>query len=118
MSEIITLTGISEFGRHGVYPQEKQNKQKFIVDLTLEVKRISDADQIETTVDYAGLSSEVREIVASTEFDLIESLATAIAGHCIMNEIVNKVTVTVHKPDAAKSLGLSDVSVSITKSKQ
>ena len=118
MSEVIALTGISEYGRHGVYPQEKQNKQKFIVDLILEIKRISDADQIETTVDYAGLSGEVREIVASTEFDLIESLAAAIAAHCMQNQLIHKVTVTVHKPEAAKSLGITDVSASVTKSKK
>ena len=118
MSEVITLTGITEYGRHGVYPQEKQNKQKFIVDLILEVNRISDSDRIETTVDYAGLSNEIREVVASTEFDLIESLAAAIAAHCLQNQLIHKVTVVVHKPEAAKSLGITDVSVSVTKSKQ
>jgi dihydroneopterin aldolase len=118
MSEIITLTGISEYGRHGVYPHEKQNKQNFIVDLILDVKRISEADQLETTVDYGVLSGAVREIVASTEFDLIESLAAAIAAYCIQNQLIHKVTVIVHKPEAAKSLGITDVSVSVTKLKQ
>ena len=117
MSEQITLTGIAEFGRHGVYPQEKQNKQKFVVDLKINLARLSYEDKIETTVDYAELASSIRDVIADNEFDLLETLAAAIAVKCLENVLIDSVTVTVHKPEAAVSLGLSDLTVSLAKTR-
>lgn len=117
MSEIIKLTGISEFGRHGVYENEKQNKQEFIVDITLELNRTSLKDNIESTVDYANLTHLVREIIATKQFELIESLAQDIADVCMLESILTKVEIIVHKPGAAESLGIQDVSVSVTKTR-
>ncbi len=117
MSEQITLTGIVEYGRHGVYPQEKQNKQKFVVDLKINLTRINYEDKIETTVDYVELASSIRDVIAGNEFDLIETLAAAIAAKCLESNLIESVTVTVHKPEAAISLGLSDLAVSLTKTR-
>lgn len=117
MSEKINLTGISEFGRHGVYENEKQNKQEFIIDITLELNRTSFEDNIESTIDYANLTNIVREIIATKQFELIESLAQDIADVCMLESIVTKVEVIVHKPGAAASLGIQDVSASVTKTR-
>jgi len=117
MNEVIELTGISEYGRHGVYPSEKQNKQEILVDLKIYLANRSGTDEISQTVDYAVLTSAVRNLIAEQQFDLIETLADSIANHCMKNSLVERVEVKVHKPEAAKSLGIIDVAVSISKSR-
>lgn len=115
MTEIIELTGIAEYGRHGVYAAEKQNKQKFVIDVELTLNRSSFEDKITSTIDYAELTSEIRNLVAITEFDLIESLAKSIADLCLSNEIVALAKVKVSKPEAAKLLGIDNVAVVVSK---
>jgi len=117
MNEVIELTGISEYGRHGVYPSEKQNKQEFVVDLKIYLANRSGTDEISQTVDYAELTVAVRNLIAEQQFDLIETLADSIASHCLKHLLVERVEVKVHKPGAAKSLGITDVAVSISKSR-
>jgi dihydroneopterin aldolase len=117
MNEVIELTGISEFGRHGVYDLEKQNKQEFVVDLEIYLVNRSGADEISQTVDYAALTLAVRKLISDQQFDLIETLADSIATHCLNHLLVERVKVKVHKPAAAKSLGITDVAVSILKSR-
>lgn len=115
MTEEIELLGITEYGRHGVYSEEKQNKQKFIIDLKIKMARKDRSDAVETTVDYAKLVDVVRNVVATTSFDLIETLAEAIATECMQNAFIDGISVVVNKPEAAKSLGISNVSVSHTR---
>lgn len=117
MNEVIELTGISEFGRHGVYASEKQNKQEFVVDLEIYLANRSGTDEISQTVDYAALTVAVRDLIAEQQFDLIETLADSIATHCLKRLFVEHVKVKVHKPAAAKSLGITDVAVSVSKSR-
>lgn len=115
MSEAIELTGITEYGCHGVYPEEKLNKQLFVVDLQLQLLSLTRNDFIENTVDYAQLVDSVRSLISDQKFDLIETLAESIADHCLANKLVANVVVKLHKPAAAKSLGIDDVSVVVKK---
>ena len=115
MTEIIELIGIDEYGRHGVYPAEKQNKQKFVVDVELTLNRTSLADEISTTIDYAQLTSEIRNLIAGTQFELIETLAGSIAQLCLSNQKVALAKVKVNKPEAAKAMGIDNVAVVVSK---
>lgn len=115
MTEIIELTGITEYGRHGVYPAEKQNKQKFVIDVKLTLNRSSLADELNSTIDYAELTSEIRNLVATTEFELIETLARSVADLCLSNLEVASAKVKVSKPEAAKLLGIENVAVVFSK---
>lgn len=117
MGEQIQLIGISAYGIHGVYPQEKLTPQEFIVDLHLTLDRKFNADQLDTTLDYAQLCDQVRDLISATNFELIETLANEIANLCLLAEIVVLVEVRVSKPTAAKNLNLESVAVLVTKSK-
>jgi dihydroneopterin aldolase len=103
----VSLEGIRARGRHGVNPEERVEPQEFVVDVdaTVEVE----VDSVEATLDYRRVAEVVRSTVEATSFQLIESLARAVAEALLALEPVVQVRVAVHKPRAARSLGVEDV---------
>jgi len=106
------LSGIRASGRHGARPGEKDEPQDLVVDLDVEVN-VGD-DHIECTADYRGTTETVRSIVEERSFDLIESMAAAIADEILALDRVVRVTVVVHKPSAAGRLGIDGVAAAAT----
>ena len=106
------LSGISAGGRHGARPGEKDEPQPFVVDLDLEVE-VAD-DTIEATADYRGITEVVRSLIEERSFDLIESMAQAIADKVLTLPHVTRVTALVHKPNAALRLGIDGVTAAAT----
>jgi dihydroneopterin aldolase len=109
----IFLSGIHGEGRHGARPGEQDTPQPFVVDLDLEIEVADDA--IEATADYRDVSDRVRALVDERSFDLIESLAAAIAGECLTFDGVTRATAVVHKPNAATRLGIDGVAAAVTR---
>ena len=101
------LTGIRCEGRHGANPGEKDAPQPFVVDLDVEVE--VEEDEIDRTADYRAITGTVRDTVRETSFDLLESLARAVAEAVVQIPRVLGTTVLVHKPNAARSLGIDGV---------
>ena len=103
----VFLSGIRGSGRHGANPGEKEQPQEFVVDLDVEVSVGS--DDIGATADYRGLARIARETIEAESFDLLESLASAVASAVARAEHVVGVTAVVHKPAAARSIGVDGV---------
>lgn len=108
-TSIISIAGIRADGRHGANPGEKLEPQPFVVDLEVAVE-LGEEDSLEATVDYRALIDATRRTVQETSFDLLESLAGAVAREVFSFDPVRRVTATVHKPAAAEGLGVDDVS--------
>ncbi len=111
----IQLTGLTVFGRHGVFDHERENGQDFVIDLRLQLD-LSDAaasDDVADTVHYGELAEKVAAVVGGEPVDLIETLAERIAQVVLEDERIPLVTVTVHKPHAPIPLTFSDVSVTV-----
>ena len=106
------LTGIACEGRHGVNPGEKDASQPFVVDLDLDVH--VDADRVGDTADYRAIAQAARDMVAGTSFDLLESVADAVARAMLAMDHVTRATAVVHKPNAARSLGVEGVAAAAT----
>jgi dihydroneopterin aldolase len=106
------LSGIRAEGHHGARTGEKNEPQPFVVDLDLEVD--AGDDSIGATADYRGITDAVREIVEQGSFDLIETMADAIALRIASIAHVAKVTAVVHKPNAAGRLGIDGVAAAAT----
>jgi dihydroneopterin aldolase len=106
------LTGIVCEGRHGANPGEKDAPQPFVVDLDLEVDVAGDG--IDDTADYRKITGAAREAVATTSFDLLESIADAVAWAVHRMDHVTRVTAVVHKPNAARSIGIDGVAAAAT----
>ncbi len=74
------------------------------------------ADDVERTVNYGVLAEQVVAAVESDPVDLIETVAERVAGVVLAHAIVDRVRVTVHKPNAPIAVPFADVSVTITRS--
>ncbi|QWF81438.1 Dihydroneopterin aldolase [Amycolatopsis sp. CA-230715] len=111
----ITLTGLRVFGRHGVFEHEKRDGQVFVIDLVvwLDLTAAAETDDLHQTLHYGELAEATAAIVAGEPFDLIESVAGAVAVKVLEDERVRAVEVTVHKPSAPIPLTFDDVAVTI-----
>ena len=115
MSDLITLTGLTVRGYHGVLPSEREQGQDFVIDaeLTVDTREAAATDDLTKTVDYAALAAGLAEVVAGEPVDLIETLAARLAAVCLASDRVICARVTVHKPFAPVGLPFSDVSVTV-----
>jgi dihydroneopterin aldolase len=115
----ITLTGITGYGHHGVFPAEKERGQPFVVDVIceLDLAPAGAADDLGQTIDYARLAQAVVADVEGDPLDLIEALADRIAQTCLKYQAVQRVEVTVHKPHAPLPVQVADVAVTLTRSR-
>ena len=104
----ISLTGIQAAGRHGANPNERDVAQEFVIDLDVVVD--IEEDSLDATADYRYLANAARETVERESFVLLESLAEGVAKSVYQFEPVRSVTAVVHKPGAAASMGIGDVS--------
>ena len=101
----LSLVGMRFEARHGVLPAEKIEPQPFEVDVVLhaDLEAAARTDDLDATVDYAGIFDLVEAIVHGPSFDLIEALAGAIARAVLAATepaVVNAVEVRVRKPQA------------------
>jgi dihydroneopterin aldolase len=106
------LSGIRAEGRHGARTGEKDEPQPFVVDLDLEVE--GHDDSIEATADYREITDAVREVIELQSFDLIETMAGAIARRIASIPHVATATAVVHKPNAAGRLEIDGVAAAAT----
>jgi dihydroneopterin aldolase len=106
----IELYGLELFGHHGVLESEKENGQRFLYDLWLDVGERGRSDRIEEAVDYREVVEAVRE-VHDTPHELLESLAADVADALLERFGLDRVRVRVRKPDVALPVEFSAVSV-------
>jgi dihydroneopterin aldolase / 2-amino-4-hydroxy-6-hydroxymethyldihydropteridine diphosphokinase len=94
----IELRGLRVRGRHGVLPFERRDGQDFLIDavLSLDTRPAAATDDLTLTADYGALSERL-------------------AGACLAEPVVQRVRITVHKPDAPISRPFGDVAVTITR---
>jgi len=118
MADRITLTGLELFGHHGVYPAEKRDGQRFIVDMTvwLDLTDAVATDDLARTANYGALADLAARVVSGPSRDLIETVAGEIADEVMRGYPVHAVEVTVHKPFAPIPRTFADVSVTIRRS--
>jgi dihydroneopterin aldolase len=95
----IELYGLELFGYHGVEERERREGQRFLVDLWLEPAAPPAADRIEDAIDYRKVAACAREISDASRFQLLETLAGAVADAILERFPVEHVRIRVRKPD-------------------
>ena len=85
----------------GVYEEEKNNKQKIIVNLEILLSNDTEpqSDNLEETQDYSQFRKCVVDIVESQHFDLLEILTKKVHADISSNKFVIGVSVNISKPD-------------------
>lgn len=97
MNVLVELAGLEISGRHGVEDWERENEQPFVYDLELELEEPA-SDRIEETVDYREVVELVRAVSGGTQFQLLESMAVAVAAALLERFPLARARVRVRKP--------------------
>jgi dihydroneopterin aldolase len=115
--DLISLTGLRVYGRHGVLPEERRDGQDFVVDveLTVDTRAAAASDDLAETVDYAALADRLAAVVAGDPVNLIETLAARLADVCLADDRVISAQVTVRKPGAPIPHAFADVAVTVVR---
>ncbi len=103
MSFDINISKIKCSGKHGIYDNEKQNDQDFLVDININISDFSE-DNINKTLNYEEIVDLVIKFVNTESYDLIETLAKYISEQIVFKyrkteSTFQEIKVTVHKPD-------------------
>ena len=119
--DLIRVTRIAVFGRHGLLPEEAVLGQRFYITLeaALDLGPAGRSDDVGGTVSYADLTQVAVEIATKRRFNLIEALAEAIATSILTGfPPVEAITVRIDKPSAPVPAILESVSVEITRRRE
>ena len=100
----------------GVWDWERKIRQTVSIDLEMgaDVRRAAETDCIDDTLNYKAVAKQVQQMVADSEFQLIESMAEKIAELVLTEFEVTWIQVRVSKPGAIR--GAKDVGVLIRRS--
>ncbi|HKU67646.1 MAG TPA: dihydroneopterin aldolase [Candidatus Baltobacteraceae bacterium] len=98
--DVITLSGVRAYGRHGANPGERDAEQAFEIDVRVEMDLTgaSFSDDLGDTLNYAELHERVVGIVQSTSFALLERLAAEIANAVFRDPRVVRAEICIAKP--------------------
>jgi dihydroneopterin aldolase len=93
------MEGMAFYGRHGVFPAERELGARFTVDVELEgdLREAARSDNLEQTINYVGAYELVKEVVEGEPCHLLEAVAERIATRLLQLPRVQKATVRVHK---------------------
>jgi len=98
----LRITGLAVSALIGVHAWERRVRQPVRIDIEFDTDaaRSAATDDLARAHDYGAIARRITELVGSSEYGLIETLAERIA-RCILDEFrVARVAVVVHKPNA------------------
>jgi dihydroneopterin aldolase len=86
----------------GVYASEQGRRQPIEVNLVVQVQPPAEplADELRQVLDYTLLRRGVLDLIAAAHYRLQETLAEAIAAHCLAQQGVQAVYVSIGKLEA------------------
>jgi dihydroneopterin aldolase len=113
----IDLAGIDVYAHHGVLPAERELGQRFVIDATLwgDLATAATEDSLRHALDYTAVHRRICEVAAETSFQLIESLALHLCQALLQEFPVERVALTVQKPNPPIPNFLGKVSVTFTR---
>ena len=91
-------------GIHGLTEKEKISSQKFILNIELETdKIIPKNDSIEETIDYRKIRDIAENVILGPHRNLLETISMQIAERILDDKKINKVKISISKPDIWKT---------------
>ena len=111
----IELRGLTVHAFHGVYPEEQERGQRFVLDVTVVPvsSRACESDRLEDAVDYGAIAAVVERTATARRYHLIERLAAVVADTLLARFPLERARVAVHKPQAPIQVPFDDVIVTV-----
>ena len=100
--DVILIEGLTVEATIGVYDWEREIRQTLVFDIELDtdIRDAAASDDVLKTLDYKSISDVVVAYVKSSSFQLIESLAEAIAKLIFEQFNVTSLRIKLSKPGA------------------
>jgi len=119
MSDKILLQNMMFYGFHGVYEYEREQGQKFYVDVEMhaDLESASKTDNLTETIDYSAIYNQIKEIMENHRFQLLEAVGAHIAEEILRITIATDVIIRIRKPGVIISGPLDYVQVEINRRK-
>lgn len=114
----IRIKNLRIFAYHGVYEQEKEQGQNFIVNAVLHVdmEKAGRSDDIADAVDYGAVCLFIDEYMRENRFDLLEAVAEHVTKELLFTfPAIRLMEMEIEKPNAPIPLRFDSVSVKITR---
>ncbi len=119
--DTVSVCGLTLFAYHGVNPEEKENGQRFVLDLLMDtdVSEAAASDDLNKTVNYAAALKLARSVFLADKYDLIETAAEKVAEALLASfDPIASVAVTVKKPDAPMKADFDYVAVTVRRNRE
>lgn len=110
--DTIFIQGLQTQAIIGIYDWEREEPQPLVFDIEMQtdLKKASQSDQIDDTVDYAAVAEEVTALVEKSRVELIETLAEQVIEWIFdQHPAVQGIHLCLSKPQAvpqAETVGL------------
>lgn len=114
----IRIRNLKIFAHHGVYEQEKEQGQNFIVNAVLyvDMEKAGRSDDIADAVDYGAVCLFIDNYMRENRFDLLEAVVEHVTRELLFEfPAVHRVEMEIEKPDAPIPLRFDSVSVKVTR---
>ncbi|MFT2090304.1 dihydroneopterin aldolase [Paraglaciecola sp. 2405UD69-4] len=98
----IYIEGLEVFSLIGVYDWERQNKQRLLIDVILDVDlaKAAETDDVNFTLNYAVIAQGLIDVALKSEFKLIEALASHMLDWLLSSfPTLQKAQLKLSKPD-------------------
>lgn len=114
----IRIKDLEVYANHGVFPEENQLGQKFLVSIVLytDTREAGMQDILGKSIHYGEICHSIQDFMKKNTFKLIETVAEKLAEHLLLNtNHLKGIRVEIKKPWAPVGLPLDTVSVEITR---
>ena len=99
----VILKELEIFAYHGVNPEEKENGQRFLLDIEAEadLSLPCRTDNVDDTISYSAMRKVVNAAFCAEKYDLIERAAQVVCDALLEGfPLIESVTVRLMKPEA------------------
>lgn len=112
----IRIDGLEVFARHGVYPEEREKGQTFVINAVLytDIRKAGLEDNLEGTTDYGKVCQFITEWMQVNTYRLLEAVAEKLSKAILLKyTLVKAVELEVKKPQAPIPLPFECVSLKV-----
>lgn len=117
----IIVKNLKIFAFHGVNPEEKEDGQNFVFDITayLDLNEPCKSDDVNDTVSYAKIIKSVTRIATGEKNDLLERVVQRVADGLFADfSKIQKLKITLKKPEAPIKADFDYVAVEIERDRK
>lgn len=115
----IVIKGLEIFANHGVFKEEQEKGQIFVVNATLyfDTAKAGRTDELSDSVDYGKVCESIKDFMTQYRMNLLETIANRLARKILMAyPEIEAVTLEIEKPQAPIPMKFENVSVKIHRS--